>query len=105
MADLYCGLDLGGTKVLGLVVDASSDEPLVVRKVSTPTGEEAVVDALASLAAELIAEVGADQVRAVGLGAPGLVDRSGTLRYGPNVAGEIPPFSDLLFRIKLVDLN
>ncbi len=27
------------------------------------------------------------------------------LAYGPNVAGEIPPFSDLLFRIKLVDLN
>ena len=97
MAELYCGLDLGGTKVLGLVVDASGGEPLVVRKVPTPTGEEAVVDALAALAAELIAEVGADQVRAVGLGAPGLVDRSGTLRYGPNVAGLVDvSLADLL---------
>ena len=97
MADLYCGLDLGGTKVLGLVVDASGGEPLVVRKVSTPTGEDAVVDALASVAAELIAEAGADRVRAVGLGAPGLVDRSGTLRYGPNVAGLIDvSLADLL---------
>lgn len=28
-----------------------------------------------------------------------------TLAYGPNAIGKIPPFSDLLFRIKLVDLN
>ena len=27
------------------------------------------------------------------------------LAYGANVVGEIPPFSDLIFRIKLVDLN
>lgn len=28
-----------------------------------------------------------------------------TQAYGENVAGEIPPFSDLLFRIRLVDIN
>jgi hypothetical protein len=28
-----------------------------------------------------------------------------SLAYGPNVAGEIPPFSDLIFKIKLVELN
>ena len=87
---LVCGLDLGGTKLLGLVADPTGDQPLVVDKVPSPHGAEAVVEGLVDLAAELIeqAETASEgEVVAVGLGAPGLVDRSGTLRYGPNIPG------------------
>lgn len=82
------GLDLGGTKLLGLVVDPDERDPLVVDRVPTPSGADAVVDAIVELVGSL-----AEQVEhpvapvALGLGAPGLIDRKGTLRFGPNVAG------------------
>jgi glucokinase len=87
--DLVCGLDLGGTKLLGVVLDPAHDgPPLIERKVATPHGPDAVVEALVGLSAALMAEAEHDlgrSVRGVGLGAPGLVDRTGTLRYGPNL--------------------
>ncbi|MFN8393541.1 MAG: FKBP-type peptidyl-prolyl cis-trans isomerase [Bacteroidia bacterium] len=46
--------------------------------------------------------------RAVGLlqvGEEGYFWLPASMAYGENVAGEIPPFSDLLFKIRLVDLN
>ncbi|MCU1497130.1 MAG: glk [Acidimicrobiales bacterium] len=85
---LVCGLDLGGTKLLGLVADPRSDAPLILEKVPTPSGADAVVESLVDLARELIGRVDGEVV-AVGLGAPGLVDRSGTLRYGPNLPGVV----------------
>lgn len=90
MSDLVCGIDLGGTKVLGLVGHADGGEPLAVERVSTPRGADAVLDAVVGLAQTLAVQVersGAGSVVAYGLGAPGLVDRSGRLRYGPNVPG------------------
>ncbi len=97
---LVCGLDLGGTKLLGLVADPAGDQPLVLDKVPAPRGTDAVVDGLVALATDLsdrAAAAGSGQVVAVGLGAPGLVDRTGTLRYGPNIAGVVDvPFAELL---------
>ena len=95
---LVCGLDLGGTKLLGLVVEPSADVPLVVDRVPTPRGTDAVVDAIAELAQRLGEQAeqagrdatgGSQSIAAFGLGAPGLVDRSGRLRYGPNLPGII----------------
>ena len=89
MTDLVCGLDLGGTKLLGLVADPTDGEPLAVNKVPSPHGTDAVIEGLAAVATDLIEQINQshpdDNVVAVGLGAPGLVDRSGTLRYGPNL--------------------
>ncbi|HEX2575293.1 MAG TPA: ROK family protein [Aquihabitans sp.] len=102
---LVCGIDLGGTKLLGLVVDPEGGEPLVVDKVPTPAGTDAVIDAVVELAGRLFARAGetvpatagGTDIVAVGLGAPGLVDRSGTLRYGPNIPGVVDvPFAALL---------
>lgn len=86
------GLDLGGTKVLGLALDPdhSGSEPLAEERVPTPDGTAAVLDALAGLADRLrtrVRDATGRDVRAVGLGAPGLVDRAGTFRYGPNLPG------------------
>lgn len=85
-------MDLGGTKLLGVVVDPERDspEPVVEARVPTPSGADGVLDALSDLALRLSDEARertGRQVRAVGLGAPGLVDRAGTFRFGPNLPG------------------
>lgn len=80
------GIDLGGTKILGVAVDpADPTEVLGEARVLTPRGEEPVVEAMAAVAERLRDEVG--PLDAVGVGAAGLVDRSGVLRYGPNLPG------------------
>jgi glucokinase len=87
---LACGLDLGGTKLLGVVVDTERPgPPLLEERVPTPRGGEAIVDAIVDLAGRLCDQAEGEGVTAVGLGAPGLVDRSGTLRLGPNLPGVV----------------
>lgn len=111
MTGLVCGFDLGGTKLLGLVVDPTEGEPLVVDKVATPAGPDAVVDAIVALGSELVRRTeaaGRGPVVAYGLGAPGLIDRSGTLRYGPNIPGVVdlafgPVLTERLGRPVIVD--
>jgi glucokinase len=81
---LTAGIDLGGTKILGVVADGAG-RVVAERRSPTPPGPE---DALAEMAAVL------DQLRAavpgvaaVGAGVPGLVDLDGVLRYAPNLPG------------------
>ena len=86
---LTVGVDLGGTKCLGVVVDergAVVDE----LRVPTPRGSEAIADVLGDVAAELMARRA--EVVGVGVGVPGLVDASGALRFAPNLPGvtELP---------------
>ena len=78
------GIDLGGTKCLGVALSPEG-EILAEHRVATPLGEDAVLDAIAAVADELRRRV--DAVGAVGVGAPGLVDRSGVLRFAPNLSG------------------
>lgn len=99
---LSCGLDLGGTKLLGLVIDPEHpDTVLATRRVPTPHRNlDALVEALTSMVAALASDVagaGAGTLRTVGLGAPGLVDRDGVLRLGPNLPGVVDvPLATLL---------
>jgi glucokinase len=83
------GLDVGGTKVLGIVLD---DTGAVVAEHREPTERDAdgLVDLLLSVAGTLRQQ--APDVAALGVGLPGLVDRSGTLRFAPNLPGivELP---------------
>ena len=79
------GLDLGGTKCLGLAV-GEDGEVLAERKVPTPAeGGAVLLDALAAVAAEVAAAAGAEPA-SVGVGAPGLVDAAGVLQAAPNLA-------------------
>jgi glucokinase len=75
------GIDVGGTKVLGVVLD---DEGGVVHDVAHPSRQG--VDGLVAVLAEVVAELGADGA-AVGVGAAGLVDLDGRLTYAPNIPG------------------
>ncbi len=94
---LVCGLDLGGTKLLGVVLDpdASTGDArhgvLATKRVPTPhEGGEALFGAMDQLVSNLRAQIKAEHgqdICAVGLGAPGLVDRQGVLRTGPNLPG------------------
>lgn len=74
------GIDVGGTKVLGVVLDSSG---AVVReeRAPTPRGAEALLHTLTRVAMAL------GPVPRLGVGVAGLVTREGVLRAGPNLPG------------------
>jgi glucokinase len=74
------GVDIGGTKCLGVVVDGAG---AVVRedRLATPYGQEALLDVLTELAAALA------PYETFGVGAAGLVSYEGIWRAAPNVGG------------------
>lgn len=79
------GIDLGGTKCLGVaIVDGAV---VAEQRVGTPKqGGDAVLETMAELALGLAAECGSP-LAAVGVGVPGLVDPEGVLRFAPNLRG------------------
>lgn len=94
-APIAVGVDVGGTKVLGVVL-SEDDTVLSELRVATPQrttdpatssgGDElgAVVDAVALLVRELRRDHGPGPV---GVGMPGMLDRTGVLRFAPNLHG------------------
>jgi glucokinase len=87
------GIDVGGTKILGLAVDGTG-AVLAEVKAPTPrlvappgTGGDAVIETIAEVAERLLGGLGADLVSAIGVGVPGLVDGGGMLRFAPNLPG------------------
>lgn len=86
MAELYAGIDLGGTTLVGAI--AGTDGRIVAER-SVPTeshrGPQAVLDTAADLVNGLADSVSA-RVAAVGMGVPGLVDlRAGVTKFLPNL--------------------
>lgn len=81
---LGIGVDVGGTKlVAGLV---ALDGSVVEReRIATPERAEDIVAAVAALARELAGRHGVSDAP-VGVGAAGLVDRDGAVRYSPNLS-------------------
>jgi glucokinase len=98
-APCVVGVDVGGTKILGVVLSPENDVVAELR-VATPqrraapgsgsgapaTGDEgdraAVVDAIALLVRDLQRDHGSGPV---GVGIPGMLDRTGTLLFSPNL--------------------
>jgi glucokinase len=78
MDSTVIGVDVGGTKVLGLQLRADGTVGAEAR-LATPGGGEAVLDTIA----EVVTRLG--PTTAVGVGAPGLVDQAGVLRFAPNL--------------------
>jgi glucokinase len=78
------GVDIGGTKVLGVAVGPDGSV-LADAKLATPRAGEALLDAVAGLVAALAARIPGSTVGAVGVGAPGLVDTNGVLHVAPNL--------------------
>jgi glucokinase len=76
------GLDVGGTKCLGVAVAAG--EVVAEGLVPTPDTRDLVVEAMADLVRSLAEEAG-EALTGVGIGMPGLVDSDGVLRFAPNL--------------------
>jgi len=92
------GVDAGGTKVAGLLVDVGEDGLVLARhEAATPAADaEAATLTIVALARELMA--GRDDVRAVGVGAAGMVSLDGVMRFAPNVAWREFPLAERIRR-------
>ena len=85
---VVAGIDVGGTKILGRVVDPAAPlEVLATERVDTPLGGDRIVAAIAELAARLASSAGVGRLAAIGVGAPGLVSRAGVVVTSPNLPG------------------
>jgi len=79
------GLDIGGTKVLGAVVDIDGTI-LDEHRVPSPTGSwQGMLDAITTVVGALRARH--PDAETVGIGAAGMVDLDGMIHYAPNVLG------------------
>jgi glucokinase len=83
-ARLAVGLDIGGTKVLGALVD---EHGTIQRehRVSSPQDWEPMRDAIVAVVDEL--RIGVPELHAIGIGAAGMIDLDGVIHYAPNVPG------------------
>ncbi|WP_408899103.1 ROK family glucokinase [Nocardioides sp. R1-1] len=94
---LTCGIDIGGTKIAGAVVDEAGTVVAEARVVSPATDPSAIESAVAGLVADLVAR---HPVVAVGVGAAGYIasDRS-TVLFAPNIAWRNEPLGADLSRL------
>lgn len=90
MKNVLLGLDLGGTNIKGVLLDARTLKP--VRRLQVPTaarrGSRAVIGTMAGAIRELMTWATANRmsVRSIGIGSAGLVNK-GTVRNSPNLPG------------------
>ena len=81
---LACGVDVGGTKIAGGVIDEDGNILEELRVESPATDSEAIEEAIAGLVAQLATR---HEIRAVGVGAAGYVDKSrSVVMFAPNIA-------------------
>jgi glucokinase len=85
------GLDVGGTKILGVLLDSEANV-LCADKVPTPLDGDELIFQLAAVANDLAVRGSEEfdlQATMVGVGVPGLVDSEGVLRFAPNLPGVV----------------
>jgi glucokinase len=97
MPGQFIGVDVGGTKVLG-VVATNAGEVLREERVATPGGGDAILDRVVDVVDALRVDM---ETPAIGVGMPGLVDHDGVLRFAPNLPGvtELPVRTELERRL------
>ncbi len=81
----FIGVDVGGTKILGIVTDGITASIRDRVQEPTPKNPERFADGILAVVGELLDRV--PGVAGIGVGVPGLVDHAGVLHYGPNVQG------------------
>jgi glucokinase len=81
----WIGIDLGGTKVYGVVHQGDKIKADAKRKTPLEGGPAAVIDTIVAVIKDL---GGTEGVKGVGVGAPGAVDHeAGVVKQAPNLAG------------------
>ena len=91
VGDLRVGLDVGGTKVAGVLLDAGAVRQRVV--LPTVRGPEGVLACAVAATEELCAAAGTTPtaLAGVGVGVPGIVDpRAGTVTHAVNLGLDEP---------------
>jgi glucokinase len=98
--ELTIGVDIGGTKVAGGVVDENGSVVARARRETPSTDPEATEDTIAEVVAEL---AGRYEVKAVGLGAAGYIDEKRSyVLFAPNLAWRKEPLqADVKRRVGL----
>lgn len=98
---MYGGIDLGGTKIEACLHDDGFNA-LERRRVPTPADYDGLVDALGDQV-EWLRSKASDPLLGIGVGIPGLVDRTTGLAYTANLAAMNRPLaSDLAERVGAV---
>lgn len=93
---MIIGIDVGGTKALGLLVDPVDGRIVARNKKSSHARGNELVARLAGIVVELAAQ-SPTPIDRVGLGVAGLVTRSGVVRYSPNLPNLVEfPLGQLL---------
>lgn len=88
---LTIGVDVGGTKVAGGVVDETGEILATVRKPTPAQDSQGAVDTIISVIKELQASY---EVEAVGIGAPGFIDAArSSVIFAPNVSWRNEPLA------------
>jgi glucokinase len=97
MAPLAIGIDIGGTKIEGLVVDVDREAEILDRRVvETPTTDaEEITHSIVAVARDLM---DGREVGAIGVGAAGMVDLHGVMRFAPNIAWREFPLAERVER-------
>ncbi len=98
---LVAGFDIGGTHVRGVLLDRGGNL-IATDRLPKAADPEALVEAVVELV-ERLADAAGDDVRAVGVGCAGTVDRRGVVRQSPNILYlvEYPLGAELGRRLKL----
>lgn len=87
---LAVGLDVGGTKVAGGLVGTDGSVMDALRRETPAADPGALLELLATTAGGLTGRRGLDGIP-VGVGAAGLIDLDGVVRYAPNIAWRDEP--------------
>lgn len=97
---LACGVDVGGTKIAGGVVDLEGNILEELRVESPATDSEAIEEAIAGLVDELRSR---HDIATVGVGAAGYIDKSrSVVMFAPNIAWrDVDLKGELEARVKL----
>ncbi|MFP7696781.1 ROK family glucokinase [Trueperella sp. LYQ143] len=89
---LSIGVDVGGTKIAAGLVDSSGHIVMMLRRPTIPNDSQSVRDTIIDLCRQLQQE---NEVEAVGIGAAGFVDSSGsTVIFAPNVSWRNEPIAE-----------
>lgn len=100
MANLHICLDIGGSKILGAVIDENSKILCRVKKKTKPElGREAVDERIKRVIHELMATSGMDRrdLKAIGAGVPGIIDtKNGIVRVAPNMPWKDHPIGRVM---------
>ena len=84
---MFVGIDIGGTKIKGVLTDSSGKE-LSFREIETPRAAREIDDGIGRLIEALAtsATVSKIDIKAIGIGSPGPIDKEkGTILKAPNI--------------------